>query len=165
MSISNARKRGIPMMTKRVRQIAVFAATTGAVLIGGAGIANAATGHATADASRALHAQPGELAAPLSCGGIATAGPFGSWGPVSDSNCGYFGSPGATLTISFSVNDTDTTPFVCVQSYSYSEKQWVTVGCSDSTGRGTIPWGDVDATPEVRAQSNGTGVGVQWTTG
>jgi hypothetical protein len=149
------------MMTKRARQIGVFAATAGTVFIGGAGIANAATGHATTAASASSRA-----VAAVGCGGLAAAGPLGAWGPVSTSNCGYFGSPGATLTINFSVNDTSNSPTVCVQSYSYSEKQWVTVGCSDSTGQGTIPWGNVDATPEVRATSNRVApVGVQWTTG
>lgn len=156
------------MMTKPIRQIAVFAATAGAVFIGGAGIASAATGHATVGASassralHALHAQPKEqAAASLSCGGTAYAAPFAQWGPVSESNCGYFGSPGAELTISWQENDADLSPDVCVQSYSYSEEQWISVGCGTS-GQGTIPWGDVDATPEVRAESSGTGIGISW---
>jgi hypothetical protein len=135
------------MMTRPIRQIAVFAATAGAVLIGGAGIASAAPGHATVAAS--------------DCGGTVYAAPAAHWGPVSTSNCGYFGSPGAKLTITWYENPADISPDVCVQAYSYSEKQWVSVGCGTS-GEGTIPWGNVDATPEVRAESAGVGQGISW---
>jgi hypothetical protein len=50
---------------------------------------------------------------------------------------------------------------VCVGAYSYQDKKWYNIGCGDS-GSGTIPWGNVAATPKVHVKSNGLGTGVNW---
>jgi hypothetical protein len=94
------------------------------------------------------------------CGGQAYAAPAASWGPTSVGNCAVFGSPGLNKGISWSVIGSG--PIVCLQAWSYENSAWYNIGCGGSTGGGVIPWGNVAATPEVRATSNSTGIGVSW---
>ncbi len=94
------------------------------------------------------------------CGGQAYAPPGGGWGPEALGNCGVFGSPGRRLGLRWSTN-IGSMAQVCVQAYSYQDKKWYNVGCGASGG-GTIPWGNVAATPKVRAASNGLGTGLTW---
>jgi hypothetical protein len=50
---------------------------------------------------------------------------------------------------------------VCVQAWSYQDKKWYGIGCGQS-GSGSIPWGAVAATPQIRAASNGLGTGLTY---
>ena len=101
-----------------------------------------------------------------SCGGIVNGPPFTmSWGLTSTGQCGVFGSPGYRRPYSW---DTNLASFTtgCVQGRGFNSSQtqtWYTVGGCGSKGSGTVPWGNVLASPATRARSNGTaGFTAQW---
>ena len=98
------------------------------------------------------------------CGGSAAAGLAGAWGVISYSNCNVWGSPGWTQ--GYAWNSMDPARSVCVQGRGFNASgvgTWYGIGCG-SSATVEVPWGNILATPQVRAMSNAVLLGntVSW---
>ncbi len=98
------------------------------------------------------------------CGGSAAAGLAGAWGPISYSNCNVWGSPGWTQ--GYAWNAMDPARSVCVQGRGFKLSgvgTWYAIGCG-SSGIVDVSWGNILATPQVRAISDAVLLGntVSW---
>lgn len=108
------------------------------------------------------------LAAPTAlagsrCNGTAAATPPPKWGPVSQTTTGVLGRPGYKQSYMW-VASTDAP--VCVQGKGFDahgHAQWYGIGCGSGAGHGLVPWGNVGASPAVRAMTGSTiGTTVHW---
>lgn len=105
-------------------------------------------------ATAPAEAEPATTSSTAACGGTAWAPPGGVWGPAKNSNCSVFGSPNYHITYIWT-RKTGTGP-VCVQGWGFPLKggsgRWYSLGCGN-LGQSKVPWGNVAATPKVRAYS------------
>jgi hypothetical protein len=87
--------------------------------------------------------------------GVAYAPPFGAWGVASSSGVGVFGHPGYRQGYSWSVQFGSETQ-VCMQAWGFNAAHprgaWFGAGCG-SSGSTSVPWGNVLASPRMRAKS------------
>ncbi|KAA9159658.1 hypothetical protein FPZ12_020040 [Amycolatopsis acidicola] len=90
------------------------------------------------------------------------SGIVGKWGPVSKSNCAVFGHNGYKQGYSWRVQE-GTNQYACVEGWGFDSKhtkgKWFSLGCGTSN-KGTVPWGNVAANPQVRAKSMGGSIAV-----
>jgi hypothetical protein len=90
------------------------------------------------------------------------SGVIGKWGPASESTCAVFGSPGHKQGYSWNVQES-TNQYACVEGWGFDKKHpkggWFSLGCGTS-GKGSLPWGNVAANPKVRAKSMGGSIAV-----
>lgn len=93
------------------------------------------------------------LAVPASaftCGGTATAGLFGNYGPVSDSHVNVFGNPNYSQGYSFHVGGNIDTPVSVEVGNGHG---WTELASKGPTGSGSVFWGNIENTPKIRVKS------------
>lgn len=125
----------------------------------GADVAHGASGSPSA---------PDSAAAPAKsrCGGVVYATPFKRSKAV-QSNCGILGSPGYVATYNWGVNPNSDSGRACLEGWGFDDAHpkggWFSLGCG-TRGSASVPWGNVAATPKVRAESLNVPLGtfVNW---
>lgn len=132
-------------MGKRTARLGALVVTVAAAgtLVAGGGVASAAPANACTDPHQA-------------------SGIIGKWGPTSTSSCAVFGHPGYKQGYGWTVQE-GTNQYACVQGWGFDAKHpkgtWFSLGCGKS-GHATVPWGNVAASPRVRAKSMGGSLAV-----
>lgn len=132
-------------MGKRISRIGALVAAVAAAgtVVASAGVAGAAPANACTDPHQA-------------------SGVIGKWGPVSKSSCAVFGHAGYKQGYSWNVQES-TNQYACVEGWGFDAKHtkgtWFSLGCGTS-GKGSVPWGNVAANPKVRAKSMGGSIAV-----
>jgi hypothetical protein len=97
-------------------------------------------------------------------GGAAWAAPGGFFGPVSNSNTAVFGSAGYTMRYSVTTTGNAGTLICCDAKAFVNDRTetWRSIGCGHETFSGTLPWGNVVATPAIKCKGNPFGASVSW---
>lgn len=100
------------------------------------------------------------------CQTYTLTGPIGgAWSKEQVCGSVLWGSPGATIGYTFTVNPSSVT-YGCLQGSGYNSlgnKQFYSIGCGNSASRAGIPWGNIIGNPSARAKTNGiTGVTLAW---
>jgi len=86
----------------------------------------------------------------FSCGGTATAGLFGNYGPVSGSHVAVFGNPNYSQGYSFHVGGNIDTP---VSVEVGNGNGWTQLNSKGPSGGGSVFWGNIVNSPKIRVMS------------
>lgn len=111
-------------------------------------------------------ATPNSALASSHCNGTAFATPPPKWGPVSQTSTGVLGRPGYKQSYIWVLASPNDVP-ICVQAKGFDahgHAQWYGIGCNNGAGHGVVPWGNVGASPAIRAMTGSTvGASIHWT--
>ena len=141
------------------------AVATSSALALASSVANAASA-SHKSAAGTVSAMDLHTASSAYCGGAAYAPPgWQGYGVPSQTSDAIIGSPGLAITYSWTVQGNFGTA-VAVQALGFDSNgngTWYNIGVSFEGGSGVVPWGNVLAYPELRAESGtGNGVFVTW---
>ena len=121
-----------------------------------------------AGAAHAAPSAPDSAAQPakVHCGGTVYATPFKRSKPMK-STCGVLGYPDAKVFYSWGVNEDSESARACLEGWGFDADHpkggWFSLGCGRE-GEAAVPWGNIAAVPQVRAQSLNVPLGtfVNW---